>query len=54
MYLAFSPNYKTLSEPKINHGKTTIEFESRVSVKQGDNHAPKLFLFMIEAAMENN
>ena len=37
---------------KFRNGKTTIEFESTVGVKQGDNLAPILFLFMIEATME--
>ena len=37
---------------KFKNGKTTIEFESTVGVKQGDNLALILFLFMIEAAME--
>ena len=36
---------------KFRNGKTTIEFESTVGVKQGDNLAPILFLFMIESAM---
>ena len=37
---------------KFRNGKTTIEFESTVGVKLGDNLAPILVLFMIDAAME--
>ena len=37
---------------KLAVGETEVVFESTVGVKQGDNMAPVLFLFVMQAAME--
>ena len=37
---------------KLKIGDTDIQFDSTIGVKQGDNLAPILFLFMMQAVME--
>jgi hypothetical protein len=36
----------------MNVGKTNVSFESTSGVKQGDNLAPVLFLFVIQAVID--
>ena len=51
LFNIISKQYKD-TRIKFKNGKATIEFESTVDMEQGDNLAPILFLFMIEASME--